>query len=284
MLELCTSGDRFFDYCLWEYTPIANTQNKLRSVNLLLESFEQAQLGERANLLIRAIQAAFGDARTVWGVKYENGRMAWELYFYDYDRQARYRSVTRLLDIVRPWLQSDLQVIEACDYFMFSIDLDAEALKEKQRIDEIQIYMGNVGSSVSSGICYSVTRSAMTMKNFYFFFDFKSQVQEIVDKLTSSVYLDLSQFDIESVLWPELCPCKTIVLSNKRSHDGIYFSRITIDQLIFFLRRLSYPAHTIDFLTQHRQQLDHMLYDVGFDYRMQDGKLQILKSAYYGVF
>jgi hypothetical protein len=210
--------------------------------------------------------------------------MAWEFYFYDYDRQARSRSVTRLLDIVRPWLQSDLQVNEACDYFMFSIDLDAETLQEKQRIDEIQIYMGNVGSSVSSGICYGVTRSAMTMKNFYFFFDFKTQLQDIVDKLTSSVYLDLSKFEIESVLWPELCPCKTIVLANKRTHDGIYFSRITVEQLIFFLRRLSYPGRTIDFLTQHRRQLDHMLYDVGFDYRMQDGKLQILKSAYYGVF
>lgn len=31
-------------------------------------------------------------------------------------------------------------------------------------------------------------------------------------------------------------------------------------------------------------RLDHMLYDVGFDYRMEAGRLQIIKSAYYGVF
>ena len=31
-------------------------------------------------------------------------------------------------------------------------------------------------------------------------------------------------------------------------------------------------------------RLDHMLYDVGFDYRMEGGRLNILKSAYYGVF
>lgn len=284
MLELCTPSDRYFDYCLWEYSPIADTTQKLRSVNLLNQSFSQAVIGEGARALVEAIRADLGESQTVWGVKQENGRFGWEFYFYDYDRQARSRSATRLLKILRPWMDCDIPVNEACDYFMFSFDFDEASLHTARRLEELNVYIGNVGSTVSSGICYSLTRSAMTMKNFYFFFDVRTQLQAIVDKLTSSVYLDLSKFDIDSVLWPELRHCQTIVLANKRSHDGIYFSRINVSQLLVFLRRLSYPTETIRFIEQRGDQLDHMLYDVGFDYRMQDGQIHILKSAYYGVF
>jgi hypothetical protein len=73
------------------------------------------------------------------------------------------------------------------------------------------------------------------------------------------------------------------VVANKKHHDGVYFSRIRIDQLIWFVERLGYPQAIRDFLRQHRARLDHMLYDVGIDYRMVDGRLEIVKSAYYGV-
>ena len=33
-----------------------------------------------------------------------------------------------------------------------------------------------------------------------------------------------------------------------------------------------------------RDGLDHLLYDVGIDYRMEGDSLMILKSGYYGTF
>jgi hypothetical protein len=35
---------------------------------------------------------------------------------------------------------------------------------------------------------------------------------------------------------------------------------------------------------ENRTKLDHLLYDVGIDYRMEGDKLVILKSGYYGTF
>ncbi len=78
--------------------------------------------------------------------------------------------------------------------------------------------------------------------------------------------------------------CKTIVVANKKHNEGIYFSGIDVDQLLFFLRRMEYPADIISFIEDERAGLDHLQYDVGLDYRMRDGKLEWLKSAYYGVF
>ncbi len=38
------------------------------------------------------------------------------------------------------------------------------------------------------------------------------------------------------------------------------------------------------FLVENRSRLDHLLYDVGIDYRMEGDELKILKSGYYGFF
>ncbi len=283
-LELTATDDRYYDYCLWEYAPVANPQGKLRSINLLNNTFSAEGIGPHATEVIAAIRHAFGMSRTVWGVKQESGTISWELYFYDYERQQRARSITQLLQIIKPWIACDLTVKESSDYFMFSIDFNRALLNEGGQMDELQMYMGNVGSTVSSGICYAVTKEALTMKNFYFFFDARTQAREIVDKVRSSVYLDLAKFDLDTVLWPELRECQTIVVANKRAHDGVYFSHITIAQLLFFLKKMQFPAEQIAFVEQHRAGLDHLLFDVGIDYRMENGVLKILKSAYYGVF
>jgi hypothetical protein len=283
-LELSPAGERFFDYCLWEYQPIATPENKLRSINLLNQSLVVHNMGERVQDIIRAIRQGFGESRTVWGIKQEDGRISWELYFYDYARMNRSRSISKLLAIIKPWICCEAVTSEMHDYFMFSIDLNQQLVAGEKPLKEIQMYIGNVGSLVSSGICYAVTKTETTLKNFYFFFDAKKQLSEIAGKVCSSAYISLPDLDINTILWPELRDCQTIVVANKRMSDGIYFSRINVDQLIFFLNKLEYPEQHISFIVQNRDRLDHLLYDVGFDYRMEGKRLNILKSAYYGVF
>jgi hypothetical protein len=86
------------------------------------------------------------------------------------------------------------------------------------------------------------------------------------------------------VLRPELRRCQTICLANKQSHDCIYFSGVDVDQLLWFLDWLRYPPAVTEFVRTNRSNLDHLLFDVGFDYRMVGDRLQVLKSGYYGVF
>ncbi|OFZ67421.1 MAG: hypothetical protein A2V79_05895 [Betaproteobacteria bacterium RBG_16_56_24] len=282
--EYTTGQERFFDYCLWEYQPVTAFANKFRSINLLTQSFGAQGIGERAIDIIRAIQQGFGASRTIWGIKQEGDVIRWEFYFYDYERLERNRTISRLLEIISPWNSCAISVNEHYPYFMFSINLDRKQLMEGGPLEEIQMYIGNAGSTVSSGICYSVTETNITLKNFYFFFDVKTQMAEIVDKICSSAYLDITKLDINTILWPEMKNCRTIVVANKRTHDGVYFSRINVAQLSVFLKRMCYPAEHISFVEQNKSQLDHMLYDVGFDYRMENGQLKILKSSYYGFF
>ena len=169
-------------------------------------------------------------------------------------------------------------------YFMFSIDIDAALIAGQRDVEVVHTYIGNPGSTVSSGIAYAITATEKTLENFYFFFDGRRQLGEVADKITSSVHLDDTQLDVNNILRPELRDCHTICVANKQSSDTVYFSGVTVDQLIFFLNWLQYPEPIRSYVESHREKLDHLLFDVGFDYTTTDDEIHVLKSGYYGVF
>lgn len=276
----------FFNYCLWEYSPLVPCENKFRSVNLLFHSFEVAGVDERMFDLVNAIRREIGMSMTVWGLKYFQMKIGWEFYFYDYRRRERERSMSRVLKAMGPFVNScNVRVNENHHYFMFSIDINNDLVSGSRSVlDEIHMYIGNPGSAVSSGICYSLTGGGAKLENFYFFFDPKRQPNEVIAKIYCSAHVDDAFIDIDQILWPELRECKTICLANKQQSDCIYFSGINVDQLIFFLRKLKYPGELCAFVEDNRSRLDHLQYDVGFDYRMAGDLLMIEKSGYYGIF
>lgn len=281
--EMTAPDDLYYDYCLWPYKPVASPENKLRSVNLLYHSFGLARVPDSAYGLVEAIRGEIGMFNTVWGIKQIGDELRCEFYFYDYRRRARERSITRVLRAIRPFIPCAVTVNEGLNYFMFSLDVNNDLLGGTKDLEEIHMYIGNPGSTVSSGICYSVTADRTKLENFYFFFDAK-QLDEIAGKINSSVFFDMTVMDINRLLWPEMRGCKVIVVANKQQNDALYFSRINIDQLLFFLNKMKYPSPLIAFVESHRGRLDHLLYDVGFDYRLEGQDLIVLKSGYYGIF
>ena len=283
-LEYTTAQDKFYSYCLWEYKPVASPDNKFRSANLLYHSFDFAGIDERIFEVVSAIRKAIGFDMTVWGVKLLGDDLGWEFYFYDYERRKRERSITRVLDAIRPYIPCTIRANENDFYFMFSIDIDNDIVSGNQDLEMIHMYIGNPGSTVSSGISYSLTDNGRRLENYYFFFDPKTQLNEVIGKVNCSAFIDTTVIGIDSILWPELRKCHTICIANKQHNDCAYFSGINVDQFLFFLRKMDYPRRIVSYVEENRGVLDHILYDVGIDYRMEGGELVVLKSGYYGTF
>lgn len=281
--EYATDADPALNYCLWQYAPAAPAEDKFRSVNLLWHSFEVAGLDARAFAAVEAIRDAIGPFRTVFGIKLLPRGLAWELYFYDYERQRREVSAARVLEAIAPWVRCPVRINENLPYFMFSIDLDAQIAAGERPLEVVHLYVGNPHSLVSSGIAYGVRERSTTLENFYFFFDAATQMAAVGDKISCSAHYDTTSLPLERILLPELKQCQTICVANKQAHDCVYFSGIGVDQLVFFLDWLRYPAAIVDFVRAHRQRLDHLRFDAGFDYRVEAGRLVVLKSGYYGV-
>ena len=57
-----------------------------------------------------------------------------------------------------------------------------------------------------------------------------------------------------------------------------------MDQLLFFLEWQQYPADFRAFVQSNRSRLDHLLFDVGVDYRVVNNQPQFLKHGIYGIF
>jgi hypothetical protein len=282
--EYATAADRYFNYCLWPYQPVAATEDKFRGINILYQSFEFAGLSPRAYAFVEAIRDAIGPFQTVFGIKQVEGRMGWEFYFYDYGRRERKVSISRVLEAIRPFCRCDVVPNENLPYFMFSIDVDDDLVTGRRALDVVHMYVGNPGSSVSSGIAYALRADSSTLENFYFFFDAKTQLLQAADKVCCSAYVDTTRLHFDRILRPELRECRTICVANKRQNDCVYFSEINLDQLLYFLTALSYPPAIVAFFRQNRGSLDHLLYDVGLDYAVDGADVRILKSGYYNVF
>jgi len=282
-LEASLPDDPFLDYCLWPYQPLAPIEGKIRSINLLRNSFDVMGVSEGMHRVVDDLVAKLGPWLSVWGLKFQDGMVGWEYYFYDYERLDRYTSISRVLDIMSPHLHCPVVPQERRPYFMFSLDLDDDLVTGKRNLDEVHVYVGNVGSNVSSGICYTQTVDHLRMDNVYYFFNSETEMESIIGKIACSAHLDLPS-DISPLYFQEMKDAKTIVVANKKNNEGIYYSRVTIDHLIFFLHELSYPKDLVAFVQKNRDRLDHMFYDVGLDYTTVDGKVTVLKSGYYGYF
>jgi hypothetical protein len=280
--EIMQPGDPYLNYCLWPYEAPADGYGKLRPVALLDAMLPELPHGAWVRDTLAMIRRGLGDFRTVYGLKRIDGGWAIELYLYDYARQERVVSVQRLQESVGDWLQFP-DVDPRIPYFMFSFDLTEQAAASAGRLDAVHIYIGNPGSDVSSGIAYEFTRSGRQLENFYFFFDGHQHRREIVDKLSCSALHEDPQQIVDALYRAELRDCQTVCLANKRTCDTIYFSGVRIDQLLFFLEWQAYPARFVQFIREQRYRLDHLLYDVGVDYRAVNGRLEILKHGVYGV-
>ena len=89
---------------------------------------------------------------------------------------------------------------------------------------------------------------------------------------------------IADIVVPELYECAKICVAKKRTADAIYYSGISVDQLRWFLHRFDYPEAVTSFVDEHRADFDHLMFDVGIDYRSgPDGTLEYPKTGYYST-
>ena len=69
LLEWAAAGDRYRDYCLWDYAPLGPTEGRLRQSSLLWQSFAALGAPPRLRAMVEALRAELGPFETVWGVK-----------------------------------------------------------------------------------------------------------------------------------------------------------------------------------------------------------------------
>jgi hypothetical protein len=282
--ERTCAEDPALDFCLWSYDPpLPPHAASLAGVNLLYAASAGARCLDAYRSVAGNLRKALGPFRTVWGVKLNGAALSTEFYFYDYERLERATPFERVARAFTPLADVVVPVDDAVPYFMASLELPMAPRAWPARVTEADIYVGNPGSQVSSGICYQVSAAGAELKNFYFFFDAKKEWDSIVAKAACSAQIPLPEFALDELLPSYLRDCRVIVVANKRRHDAVYFSGIGIAQLIRFLKSFNYPRDLVDYAEREERNFAHLSFDVGFDYRLEQGHLVTAKSSFYNV-
>ena len=284
--ELGGAEDPSLDFCLWPYEPRAlKSAQALRGVSILRRAAEIAACGDSYGALIASVQRAIGPFRTVWGVKWNGAALSSELYFYDYARLEREVPFASLRQAMKQHIAVSDCVDDSIPYFMVSVEAPMNPGAFPHRANSVDLYIGNPGSAVSSGICYELRPGAKELKNFYFFFDRASAWEDIQAKLACSAQVPPVRMSFDDLLLPWLTDCRVVVVANKRNADALYFSGIDVDQLILFLRHFRYPPALIGYVETERNNFRHLQFDAGFDFRLDaEGRLRVQKSGFYNVF
>lgn len=282
--EYSGKSDEFFDFSHIKYSPRCRPDGKLKSSNLLLNSFDATGCSDQFYNLVYSIRSGVGEGGVVWGVKNIDGKIAWELYFYNYGDMPK-NSIKNIASVVGPFFSlPDISSLNPA-YFMFSVDVN-DSLLSGRKADSISLYIDNRGTYAgyytNNVFSYVLSGGGARLNNYYIPLC-GAELKKALPKITCSLFAGESM-EAKNVLVPELLnACSAIVLAKKSRCDSVYYVGVGVGELISFLRRFCYPSGIVSFVEKNAGKLDHMKYDVGFDYRQEDGKFNVLKSVYYGT-
>jgi len=275
-MEYVKDNEIFYDYVLAKYSPIKETRNKLRISNILFKSFKENPKNQDFFNIVGKIRNEIGLNQTVWGIKNFEKNLKWEFYFYrHYNKNINLRNLIKIFN--KYFKVEDLKIDENLNYVMFSFDID-----ENKIIKETHIYFEKFFLNSFQAWSYQLSSQNIEFENHYEFFN-SVQYKDIVKKIMSSPFIT-SKINISQILYPELMECKSICIASKRNVNGVYFQGININQFLFFLKEFNYPTYLVEFIEKNQNLLDYILYDIGFDYSINNNKLFIKKSGFYGTF
>jgi len=282
-IETANNSDHFFDYCLNKYIPEKDFLNKYISSNLFFHSIYSSQYSENLSKFTTALREKIGRNKTVWGVKNINSKISWEFYFYNQHKNNPQVLASEILPILERFFQCPISIDETNPYFMFSFNISDISIKTKA-IGELNLYVTDLQNDIPAGISYTYSSQGKKLGNHYRFYDPITQKKLLTEDLLKSEPFLNNSISIEEILLPELINCNKICLAEKQNVNSIYFSGIVIDSFTSFLKAFNYNIQTINFLKDNYNHLDHLKFDVGYDYTIKDNKIQIVKSSYYGTF
>ncbi len=266
-------GDLFRDFCQWDYAPPSPpAQGTLRQAALLWQSLAPLPHGAALTGMFHAIRDCVGPFGTVWGIKSGPAGLTWELYFYDYDRDARRIGLAALSASLPGLFAPGLTDADRWPWFMASIEFDATTVASG-RIGQVDLYFEAEGGTISAGVSEVWDGRARRAKNDYRFY------RSVEDR--DLLLQDLAKVPpLPAPFAPGRYGEEVFVISRKAVSSAAYASRVGIDGTIAFAEETGFDPSLARFLRRHRDGFAPYLFDLGIDYR--DGRL--LRSAIYGIF
>jgi len=172
--EFFEKHEKLYDYILMEYQPIESFTNKVSSKlglnfnkklkisNILFESLKGSAIEDKFLNLVEDLRNKIGLNQTVWGVKNNNQKFAWEIYFYNHQKPniIKLNNITEILS--KHFNVDNFKLDKNLPYRMFSFDIEETGI-----IDNYHLYFTkDIGNSYHSW-SYKISKENIKFENHY---------------------------------------------------------------------------------------------------------------------
>lgn len=284
-MEMSEPDDRYLDFRVLSYQPVAPTSGRIRSVNLLRASFAAFGVLERGNQVIDIMRDTFGLFETGWGFKVGIDGPTWELYWYHEQQEPRTKSIAQLRESLAGFGGLSLDVDLNLPFASFSMDLDEIIDGTDQGVSWLNLYFGNGVDSRCPGLSCRVTSDELLLQNTYFVGETDDAVamREIRTRILYSPRNGSGPATME-LLGRRPHSTRYVYFANKPLCDAIYYSQTDFAFYEHFVDWAGFPKGYRDFVARSAPMLDHLRWDVGYNYVVVNDDILVSKVGVYGYF
>lgn len=284
-----TERDRHITLGFEAYRPVRPLVDKIRAENLLWHSLRHAEMEDPWRPALRAIQARVGRDRSSFGVFFDRARqaLAWELRVLNSPGSEGdpLGVLAEVREAVAPWFALAPGLDRAPPYAILGLRFDGsdETVNSDRRIETVELHarlpeartleVHRTGAGVRERVSTDVVLEP------------KRDIDQVLPAIKSSAFVDFAEDRrlLGRVLVPELFACRRLYISKRRDCDAIGFSGVNIEQLLFAHIRFEFPPPLIQFLRDHRDALEHLLFDVTVEYLQRDGDLVHTRCGFHST-
>jgi uncharacterized protein YehS (DUF1456 family) len=311
MANFVIDNGKYFDSVYESYTPKL-PEDRLPSSFMLDLSFRTENADRFYSEQVQKIQDKLGVNKVVWGYKRGlDGGPVWEIYFYHHKKYPE-NSYENILDLLKPFLSFDplIKTIDD-DYYLISTEMtdkstpclnvyrpvipDKNDASDRIYLPDTPHYFSKKSDAVSIAYKIQSSNNKLLPGNTYYKVRIprtKEQVLDLLEKHTKKFFstqpsneLLNSIFDLPFMVKGKDINLPYLVVEKPtRQAIGLYFLNISYDNLVNFLEFFNYPIDYIIQIKKYRSRLEYLQMDMGFDIKIENGKMVYQKPCITGTF
>jgi len=255
------------------------------------------------------IQATLGVSRTLFGLRFEDGILSLEFYFY-HPKKFEKHTFEHLKKLFNPYMKTPFEKETLEDgYFLISYNLQNETIDglnvyymqldpslPTEEFEDTGIMVNPVIAGIGISYYFKPEQPLLERRNTYY--GYTNCVRDFYEVMEQIYACCLNLFPEENprnankfLALPYLYErdkytryIHPYCLAQKEDAMGLYFLSLSINQYIIFLKYHEYPAAFIEAIELEKDKLAHIKFDVGLDFYLRNGEFIIKKTSYFGSF
>jgi len=297
----------YYNINFTQYYPKNAHVHSLQSSYILAAAIATGMISDDIIPRVLDIQKKLGINATLWGLRSENDTFSLEFYFH-HPKKFKKHTLENLADLLQPYMTVPISAEMLEDgYYIISYNLSGSNIeclnvyyplidpsKPLAEVDDAGFSL-NVPVSVAASYYFTPSQPALQQQNIYYgYTNCIRDLYDVIERIYSccrEVFPNEDPIKANQFLsFPYLYDKEKnryfhpYCIAKKEYAVGVYFMGFSFAQFLSFLKYHRLPLAFIASIEKEGTNLNHLQFDIGIDFILQNGEFIVKKIAHFGTF